>query len=292
MMRALWSMPSAVVAWFVVGFAPSYLGGLPDQATALVPSEPSQVDVLALGGFAGGVAAGLFVRLASIGVPLVLVAASGAWWLSGQSVATAQSRGLLITLLMASSLGAVAGALGRRSSVLAAFGLALPVAWYVATPAAEAAGWRWSWQLNGLLVAIGLAGLLYLACWRRGWRSASYWVLVVAAYLASFGVIDAAQRVAADFGAGRAANIAADNGTDAFFSTFEPMLRAYWPWLVAAVLLAIPMVALKVRALPPLPAPLDPYADRSNDAQLSDDLDRIESPEQQRRLLPRREPAS
>jgi hypothetical protein len=48
------------------------------------------------------------------------------------------------------------------------------------------------------------------------------------------------------------------------------------------------MVALKVRALPPPPPPRNPYDDRSNDAQLSDDLDWIDREEPKRRLLPRR----
>ncbi|HEU4946453.1 MAG TPA: hypothetical protein VFT31_04815 [Kribbella sp.] len=292
MMRALWSVPSAVIAWFVVGFAPSYLGGLPAGATAFVPSDLSRGDILVLGGFAGGVAAGLLVRWLRIAVPLVSVLAGTAWWLSGQSIEAGDSRDLLISLLAASVLGATAGAVGTHGSVFAALALALPVAWYVARPAAELAGWRWSWQVNGLLVATGLAVLLYLACWRRGWPSAYYWVLVAAAYLASFGVVTAADRVARDLGSGRSPSLAADDGTDAFFSTFEPFLRAYWPWLVAAVLLAIPMVALKIRALPPPPPPPDRHDDRGNDAHLSDDLDWIDRLEPKRRLLPRREPAT
>jgi hypothetical protein len=89
-------------------------------------------------------------------------------------------------------------------------------------------------------------------------------------------------------GSGHSTNDVANAGTDAFFSAYEPLLRNYWPWLVAAVLLAIPMVALKVRALPPPPPPRNPYDDRSNDAQLSDDLDWIDRQEPKRRLFARR----
>lgn len=76
---------------------------------------------------------------------------------------------------------------------------------------------------------------------------------------------------------------------DAFFNSFEPLLREYGAWLVVAVLLAIPMVALKLRALPPAAPPPDPYAHRTNDAVLGDDLDWIDREEPRRRLLPRRD---
>ncbi|HEY0690485.1 MAG TPA: hypothetical protein VGD71_15770 [Kribbella sp.] len=288
MVRALWSVPAAVIAWFVVGFAPSYLGGLPDGATAFVPSETSRANILVLGGFAGGVAAGLLVQRLRIAVPLAPVVAIGAWWLSGQPIAAAQASGLLISLLVASTVGGMAGALSKRSSVMAAFALALPVAWYMGRPSAELTAWRWAWQLNGLLVAVGLAVLLYVACWRRGWPSTYYWAPVAAAYLVSFAAVSGVDRVASMLGSGHLTNDVANAGTDAFFSAYEPLLRNYWPWLVAAVLLAIPMVALKVRALPPPPSPRNPYDDRSNDAQLSDDLDWIDREEPKRRLLPRR----
>ena len=77
------------------------------------------------------------------------------------------TRRLLITLLVASAVGALFGALGTRSSVVAAFALAMPVAWFALRPANQLQDWRWLWQLNGLLVAAGLAILLYVACWRR-----------------------------------------------------------------------------------------------------------------------------
>ena len=81
----------------------------------------------------------------------------------------------------------------------------------------------------------------------------------------------------------------ANTATDAFFKSFAPMLREVRPWLAVAVLLAIPMVALKIRALPPPPPPPYPYDDRTNDAVLSDDLDWIDRTEPKRRLLARRE---
>lgn len=281
-MRALWSVPAAVIAWFVVGFSPSYLAGLPAGASTYLPDR---VELLVLGGYAGGVAAGLLAARLRIAVPLVLVVAGGTWWLSGYSLST---RGLLVTLLVASVIGGIFGALGTRSTVLAAFALAVPVAWYVMRPADELADWRWLWQLNGLLVAVGLALLLYVACWRRGWPSAYYWLPLAAVYVASFGVVEGVQAI----NPGRSTDEIADAATDAFFTAFEPLLREYWPWMVLAVLLAIPMVALKLRALPPPPPPPSPYADRGNDAVLSDDLDWIDREEPRRRLLPRRRPVA
>lgn len=284
-MRYLWSVPSAVVAWFVAGFAATYLKGLPDGTTLFVPSR---LDLLILGGFAGGIAAGLFVRRIRLTLPLVLVVAAGMWWLTGNSFTDTE---LLLTLLVASAVGGLFGALGTRSSVVAAFALAIPVAWLALRPANQLQDWRWLWQLNGLLVAVGLALLLYVACWRRGWRSAYFWVPLAAFYLASFGVV-AGVRVVSLAPTGQSVDQTADAATDAFFQSFEPVLREYWPWLVLAVLLAIPMTALKLRALPPPPPPPDPYANRSNDAVLSEDLDWIDREEPRRRLLPRRAPVS
>jgi hypothetical protein len=285
-MRYLWSVPSAVVAWFVAGFAATYLKGLPEGTTLFVPGR---LDLLVLGGFTGGVAAGLFVGRIRFTVPLVLVVATSMWWLTGHSVTDQAS---LITLLVASAVGGLFGAWGTRSSVVAAFALAIPVAWLALRPANQLQDWRWLWQLNGLLVAAGLALLLYVACWRRGWRSAYFWVPLAGFYLVSFGVV-AGVRSISQAPAGRSTDETADAATDAFFQSFEPMLREYWPWLVLALLLAIPMVALKLRALPPPPPPPDPYPDRTNDAVLSDDLDWIDRDEPKRRLLPRRQqPAS
>ncbi|GAA3542556.1 hypothetical protein [Kribbella ginsengisoli] len=279
-MRYLWSIPAAVVAWFVAGFAPTYLKGLPAGSTTFV--DP-RVDLLVLGGFTGGVLAGLIVARVRIATPLVLVVAGGAWWLSGYDLS---GKGLLALLLVASVAGAFFGALGIRSTVLAAFALSVPVAWYALRPAGELQDWRWLWQLNGLLVAMGLTIVLYVACWRRGWRSAVYWVPLIAFYLASFAIVAGLQAVSA--AKGKSTDEIANAGTDAFFDAFEPVLREYWPWLTLAVLLAIPMVALKVRALPPPPPP--PVVDdgRTNDAVLSDDLDWIDREEPKRRLLPAR----
>ena len=170
-MRYLWSIPSAVIAWFVAGFSATYLKGLPGGTTLFVPPR---IDLLVLGGFAGGVLAGLLIARVRAAVPVVLVVAAGMWWLTGNSWS---DRSLVITLLVASAVGAFFGALGSRSSVIAAFALALPVAWYAMRPAEQLIEWRWLWQLNGLLLAAGLALLLYAACWRRGWRSASFWLL-------------------------------------------------------------------------------------------------------------------
>lgn len=284
-MRHLWSIPAAVLTWFVAGFAPTYLTGLPAGSTTFVVDR---VDLLLLGGFTGGVLAGLIIGRLRIAVPLVLLVAGGAWWLSVPTVSdTALSaKGLLATLLVASVLGAAFGALGTRSTVLAAFALSVPIAWYALRPADELVDWRWLWQLNGLLVAIGLTVILYAACWRRGWPSAYSWLPLIAFYLASFAIVDGVQAIAA--AKGRSTDELADAGMDAFFKAFEPILREYWPWLVLAVLLAIPMVALKVRALPPPPPALTSDDGRGNDAVLSDDLDWIDREEPKRRLLPAR----
>ena len=278
-MRYLWSVPAAVIAWFVVGFSPTYLAGLPDGATAFV--EPL-TDLVVRGGFAGGVLAGLLVQRLRIAVPLVLVVAAGSWWLSANSF---DSKELLVCLLAASAVGGLFGALGTRSSVLAAFALSLPVAWYALRPADKLADWHWIWQLNGLLVGAGLAGLLYVACWRRGWPSAYSWLPLAATYLASFAVVAGLKSI----DGGGSTDDVANRATDAFFKAFAPLLRNYWPWLTVAVLLAIPMVALKIRALPPPPPPPTPYDERGNDAVLSDDLDWIDRTEPKRRLLARRE---
>lgn len=278
-MRYLWSVPAAVIAWFVVGFSPTYLRGLPDTSNLISP----RLDLLILGGFAGGVFAGLIVGRLRIAAPLVAAVAFGAWWLGGNNLS---DRNLLATLLVASVVGAIFGAIGARSSVVAAFALAVPVAWYALRPAVDLGDWRWLWQLNGLLVAIGLALVLYVACWRRGWSSAYYWPPLAAVYVAGYGVVEGVQAVAG--AQGRSTDEVADAGTSAFFDTFEPLLREYWPWLVLAVLLAIPMVALKLRALPPPPPARTPYDDRTNDAVLSDDLDWIDREEPKRRLLPAR----
>jgi hypothetical protein len=279
-MRYLWSLPAAVVAWFVAGFAPTYLSGLPAGSTTFVGTR---VDLLVLGGFTGGVLAGLIVGRGRIAVPLMAIVAGGTWWLSGY---TLSAKGLPATLLVASVIGAFFGALGIRSTVVAAFALSVPVAWYALRPADELQDWRWLWQLNGLLVAIGLTIVLYVACWRRGWRSAYYWLPLTAFYLASFAIVEGLQAVTA--AKGKSADVIANAGTDAFFAGFEPLLREYWPWLALAVLLAIPMVALKVRALPPPPPPPAIDDGRGNDAVLSDDLDWIDREEPKRRLLPAR----
>jgi hypothetical protein len=283
-MRYLWSIPSAVLAWFIGGFAATYLKGLPDGATLFVPPR---IDLLVLGGFAGGVLAGLLIARVRIAVPVVLIVAVGMWWLSDNGWS---DRSLLITLLVASAFGALFGALGTRNTVVAAFALALPIGWYALRPSEQLTDWKWLWQLNGLLVAMGLALLLYVACWGRGWRSAYSWIPLIGVYLTSFGIVDAVQVISRS--TGTPMDAVGNSATEAFFESYQPLLREYWPWFVVAVLIAIPMVTLKLRALPPPPPPPDPYSDRSNDAVLSDDLDWIDQEEPRRRLLPRREPVT
>ncbi|MFF0268536.1 hypothetical protein [Kribbella sp. NPDC004536] len=283
-MRYLWSIPAAVVAWFVGGFSATYLKGLPEGTTYFVPPR---IDLLVLGGFTGGVLAGLLIGRIRIAVPVVLIVAAGMWWATGTSFGV---HDLLVTLLVATALGGFFGAIGNRSSVAAAFALALPVAWYAMRPAEQLGDWRWIWQLNGLLVGAGLALLLYIACWKRGWRSVSSWLPLAGFYLVCFAAVESIQLVSRS--TGKPMDAVGDASTNAFFQSFEPLLREYWPWMVVGVLLAIPMTALKLRALPPPPPPPDPYAERTNDAVLSDDLDWIDQLEPRRRILPRREPAS
>ncbi|MFC0625445.1 hypothetical protein [Kribbella deserti] len=286
MLRALWSVPSAIAAWFVLGFTPSYLSA--GNPGALVPSATSSVDVLIIGGFTGGVAVGLLVGRVRASLGLGLLLASAAWWFSDHSFI--EARGLWIVLSVASLAGSLAGALGSRRSVPAAFALTLPLASYIVLPGEPLAQWRWLWELNGLLIAIGLAVLFHVAIWRTGWRAAYYWLPITAAYVASFAFIEACARVAGDLGKGLSADLVADGASDAFFLAFGPFLLAYWPWLAAAFFLAIPMTAMKVRALPPPSAlPADSALDgRGNDAFIPGDLDWIDREEPVRRLLPRR----
>lgn len=282
-MRYLWSIPAGVIAWFVGGFAATYLRGLPEGTTAFVPPR---VDLLVLGGLTGGVLAGLLIGRIRITVPVVLIVAAALWLATGTSFG---ERNLLITLLVATALGGLLGAVGARSSVVAAFALAVPIAWTAQRPGEQLADWRWLWQLNGLLLGAGLALLLYVACWKRGWRSVGSWIPLAGFYLVGFAAVESIQLVSRS--SGKPMDAVGDASTDAFFQAFEPLLREYWPWMVVGVLLAIPMVALKLRALPPPPPPPDPYAGKSNDAVLSDDLDWIDQIDPPRRLLPRRHPA-
>lgn len=287
MRRAYWSVPSAVIAWLVVGFLPWYVARGPGDWPTPVPSHPAHIDLLVIGGLVGGVAAGLVAGRFRVALPAVSVAVTTAWWAHAGS---AGSEGLLIAALVASGLGVTAGALGSHGSLLAALALTLPVATYAARSAAELTAWRWHWQLSGLLVAIGLALLLYVSCWRTGWRAVVTWPVVTAVYLVCFGVLAAAGQVAAGLAGARPPDEVADLGTEAFFSSFQPFLASYWPWLIAGALLAVPMAALKIRALPPVPPA--PAADdgRGNDARLSDDLDWIDRPDEVRtRRLPRRQ---
>lgn len=249
----------------------------------------SGVDVLIIGGFTGGVAVGLLVGRFRLALGLGLVLASAAWWFSDHSFVG--DRGLWIVLSVSSVVGSLAGAFGSRRSVPAAFALALPLASYIVLPEEALGAWRWTWEFNGLLIAIGLAVLMHVAIWRTGWHAGYFWLPLTAVFVASFAFIDACERVAADLGKGLAVDAIADGASDAFFNAFGPFLLSYWPWLTAAFFLAIPMTAMKVRALPPPPPPVPDAAleGRGNDAFLPGDLDWIDREEPPRRLLlPRR----
>ena len=190
-----------------------------------------------------------------IAVPVVLVVAAGAWWLSGNPWQRPGSADLVA--------GGKCSRRDLRCRGHPKFGgrrvRARPPDRLVRLrPAADLTDFRWLWQLNGLLVGVGLAVLLYVACWLRGWRSAYFWVPLTAWYLAAFGVVDAIQTIER-----------APSG-----QAFDPTVRRRrWtrsstpsnrscastaPGSGLAVLLAIPMVALKLRALPPVAAAARP----------------------------------
>jgi hypothetical protein len=308
MVRALWAVPAAIVAWVLAGFGAWYAGGRPGatgdgRLTEVVPLAPAAVDVLAVGAVVAGVAAGLLLRRLRLAVPVTLAIGAGAWFLTRNALEQAgrpidDTRAALITLLVGTGAGAILGALGQRRSELGAVAIALPVAWYALLPgrllAGEVTAGRVE-ELNGMLVAIGCALLLYVACWRIGWRSMAVWPVVAASYLLSFAAVEGATAVAASrrtttqLPAPEQADRAAESGMDAFFGAFGNYLERYWPWLAIAVFLAVMMVALKIRALPPKRPELK-LDDRPNDAILPDDLDWFDQTEPRRRLIPRREP--
>jgi hypothetical protein len=301
MRRALWSVPVAVVVWYVLGFGPWFLGsqrGAVDTgARELLPVAPSAVDVVAIGGLVGGIAAGMVVRRLQIAVPVMLLVAGGAWSLARRAAELADAaplpqhlRGMFISLLVATGLGTIAGAVGSYRSVLAAIGLALPVASYVRLPGPEWAG-ELTGEFDGLLLATGFAMLLYVACWHNGWRALTWWPVVTGAYLASFALMSALARVATMFGPGAKPDpdAVAETALDGFVQSFRPFLETYWPWLAVAVFLAVMIVALKIRVLPPatpVPRPV-PVDDRGNDAYLPDDLGWFDHEEEPLRLIDR-----
>lgn len=296
MRRAAWSVPCATVAWFVLGFGPWFFGDQDAMASwsqrELLPLTGAGMDVLAIGAAIGGVVAGLITGRLRIAVPLTLALGTGLYLLArSHRPDISPDNGILATVLVCTGVGAILGALGARRSVIAAIAVTLPVASYTMLPASHLPERTWVTDLTSLLVAIGFALVLYVACWRSGWRAVPSWPVVAAAYLVSFAAIDSAEAVAARFRVGRqSTDDVASTATDTFVKAFEPFLTTYWPWLVAATFLAIMIVALKIRAIPPAPAEL-PVDERSNDAFLPDDLDWIDQTEVRRRIIPRRTPA-
>jgi hypothetical protein len=301
MRRALWSVPCATVAWYVLGFGPWFFGSqdamAPWSEREVLPLSGAGIDTVVIGGVIAGVVAGLVVRRLRIAVPLTVALGTGLWFLArGHLVYVAdppsytEQRGVLITLLVATGLGAILGVLGTHRSVLAAVALALPVASYALMPGRKLDGQVWVTEVNGLLVATGFAILLYVACWRSGWPAVSSWPVVAGVYLVAFAVMTTAEAVADRYAAGaQTTDTVAGTATDTFVHAFRPFLATYWSWLVAAVFLAIMIVALKIRAVPPV-KPAIPYDARSNDAFIPDDLDWIDRSEPRRRLVARREP--
>lgn len=297
MKRAAWSVPSATVAWFLLGFGPWFLGDQDAMASwsqrELLPLTGAGMDVIAVGAAIGGIVAGLITGRIRIAVPLTLALGTGLYLLArSHRPDVVPDNGILATLLVCTGAGAVLGALGSRRSVVAAVAVALPVASYALLPASQLPERTWVTDLTSLLIAIGFALILYVACWRSGWRAVPSWPVVAAAYLVSFAMIASAGAVAAQFRAGRqSTDDVASTATDTFVKAFEPFLATYWPWLVAATFLAIMIVALKIRAIPPAPAEMT-VDERSNDAFLPDDLDWIDQTEERRRIIPRRAPAA
>jgi hypothetical protein len=295
MKRAAWSVPCATVAWFLLGFGPWFFGSqdamAPWSEREFLPLTGAGMEVVVIGAAVGGIVAGLIVGRLRIAVPLT-VALGAVLWLLARAHQAGQTpdNGIMATLLVCTGVGAVLGAFGSRRSVLAAVAVALPVALYALLPGSHLSGRDWVTDLDSLLVAIGFALILYVACWRGGWRGLPSWPVVTAAYLVSFALMTSADAVAERFRAGRQTTDAvAAAATDSFVHAFRPFLATYWPWLVAAAFLAVMMVALKIRAIPPV-RPEIPYDDRPNDAFLPDDLDWFDRPEPRRRLIPRRDP--
>jgi hypothetical protein len=291
----MWSVPCATVAWYLLGFGPWIFGSqdamAPWSEREFVPLTGTGMAVVAIGGAVGGIVAGLIVGRLWIAVPLT-VALGTLLWLLARAHQSGQTpdNGIMTTLLVCTGIGGVLGALGSRRSVPAAIAVALPVASYALLPGSHLAGRSWVADLNGLLIAIGFALILYIACWRSGWRGLPSWPVVTAAYLVSFALMTSADAVAERFRTGRQTTDAvANTATDSFVHAFRPFLATYWPWLVAAAFLAVMIVALKIRAIPPV-GPEIPYDDRPNDAFLPDDLDWFDLPEPRRRLIPRRDP--
>lgn len=299
MRRAVWSVPSAAVVWCVTGFGPWFVSQdamAPWSVRELLPMSVTGIDVVATGAVVGGVLAGLLIRRLWLAVPLTVASGIGVWLVARDQVMQrpepppyTEQRTVLVTLLVCTGVAAVVGALGSRRSVLAAVAIAMPVASYVLLPGNHLTDRVWVGELNGVLVAVGLAILLYVACWRSGWSALPAWPAVAAAYLTAFAAMTASRTVADGFQTGsRGTEVAAEVGTDAFVRAFRPLLELYWFWLVAGCFLAVMIVALKIRVLPPV-APEPPFEPRSNDAYLPDDLDWIDRPEPRRRLAPRRD---
>ncbi len=302
MRRALWSVPVAAMLWYVAGFGPWFFGSQDAMASwserRLLPLDGSGADVVLVGGAVGGVVAGLVVRRLRLAVPLTVALGIGLWMLARKvqiyrtgAPSYHEQRVMLFALLVATGLAAIVGALGSRRSVAAAVAAALPVASYALLPGTHTAGQPWLTELNGVMIAIGFALLLYIACWRSGWPAVTSWPLVAASYLVAFALIATAADVARAFSDGhRGRDVIANVATDAFVRAFRPFAETYWPWLAVAVFLGVMIVALKIRAVPPA-EPVVPYDPRPNDAFIPDDLDWIDRPEPRRRLIPRRNAA-
>ncbi len=299
MTRALWAVPCAAVLWYVSGFGPWFFGAqdamAPWSERELLPLTGAGSDVVVVGGAVGGVVAGLVVRRLRFAVPLTVALGTGLWLLARRVQSPLPSydeqRQVLIALLVATGLAAVLGAVGSRRSVAAAVAAGIPVAYYALLPGRRLDAWFSVTELNGFMIAIGFALLLYVACWRSGWPAIPSWPLVAASYLSGFAFLTAAGTVADAFDHGRPdRDEIADVATTGFLDAFRPFLATYWSWLVVAVFLGVMIVALKIRALPPA-EPEVPYDPRSNDAFIPDDLDWFDRPEPRRRLIPRRNAA-
>ena len=256
-MRYLWSIPAAVIAWFVVGFAPTYLNGLPEASTTFVAAAGRSAR-------AGRVRRGSAGRADRRPGPDRGAAGgwslpAGVWWLSGNALS---AKGLLATLLVASARRRVlrcpghpkfggrrvragpAGRLVRAAAGCRARGLALALA--AQRPAGRARASRCSCTSR----AGGAAG----GRRTRGCR----WPR---SYVASFAIVEAIQRSPTPKGRiGRRSRTPAPTRSSTRSSR---CCASTGRGSSLAVLLAIPMVALKLRALPPPPPPPSPYDDRT-----------------------------
>lgn len=297
----------AILAWYLVGFGPWLFDEqrqIAWDSRLVLPGGTAWLTTVLTGAACGGVVAGLITHRLPVAVVVAPAAGAGGWllnyWLlQRRQLPASASIGdprqlytILIALLVTGGIAGVVGALGARHPVAGALAVAVPVARYVLYPATLIDPPSWSAGVSTVLVTAGLAMLLYVACWRTGWRAVPWWPLVAAGYLAGFGLITVLAVTPPPSGGPMSTVGHSDGGlvqavTDAFVGSFGPLLHRYWGSLVIGLFLAVMLVALQIRVtLPPPKPPQQPVVDAGpNDAMLKDS-DWIQRPEPRRRFLP------